>query len=126
MMTDHRNGLNLVNGLRAGTMTKNRENGPGVGMMYSRLERDPRVEMIRSRERGQGVGMTSSQDLARDLGAEMMNNKDLVRDLEVEMMSNRDLARGPGAETILRLIESRSILTLGQTPTQTTRMRTKV
>ena len=51
MMTDHRNGLNLVNDLRAGTMIKNRENGPEVGMMYSRLERDLRAEMIRNRER---------------------------------------------------------------------------
>ena len=86
-MTDHRKDQPLENGLRA-------------GMMYSRLESDPRVEMIRNQERDLRVGTTTSQDLARGQGAGMMNLRNLAKDLGVEMTSlqdsEKDLEAGAG------------------------------
>ena len=111
MMTDRRRGSILVS-------------DPRAGMMYSRLERDPRVETVRNREKDLGAGTMSNYDLERDLGVATTSNLIQERGLEVTMTNPLDLARGQGAETILSLIESRSTLISGETPTQTTRTRT--
>ena len=68
----------------------------------------------------------SNHDLAKDLGVETTSNLNRERDLEVETTNPLDLARGQGAGMILSLIESRSTLISGETPTQTDRMRTIV
>jgi hypothetical protein len=61
-----------------------------VGMMCSRLESDPRAEMIRSPEKDQRAEMTMIRDLVRGLRAEMMSLHSLVNDLGVETTNLRE------------------------------------
>ena len=114
---------------------RHHENGPKVGMMCSRLESDPRAEMIRNPEkdlragtttnrdlvRGQGAGMTSLRNLAKDPEVETMNLLDLERDQGAETTSLPDFASDHAAETHHNLTENRITLIFGQTRSQTMR-----
>ena len=87
MMTDR---LNRVSGLRVMTMTNRRERDLRAGMMCSRQENDPRVEMTRNRERDLRAEMILKQE--RDQGAGMMKLHDLARGQEAGMMKNLNRA----------------------------------
>ena len=127
MMIDHRKDLNFEKDRRAEMMYSLLENGPRVGMMCRRREKDPRVETILNLERDHGAEMTKNHDLAKDLGAEMMSNlpraSECVRDLVVATMNHRDLARGRGAGMILSLIVNLSVMIFGLTQTPMNKMR---
>jgi len=89
MMIAHRRNDNHANGLRVGMNLNQRVIAPRAEMMYSRLETDPRVEMIRSLEKDQRAEMTSHHSLERGLEAGMMNHLNLEKGLGVEMILSR-------------------------------------
>ena len=89
MMTAHRRNDDHANGLRATTSLNQRVIVLRVEMMYSRLEIDPRAEMIRSRENDRRAEMTNHHSLERGLEAGMTSHLNLAKDLVVEMILNR-------------------------------------
>ena len=91
---DHRKDLPHESGLRA-TMTCNRlARGHEAEMMYSRLERDPGVEMIRNH--------------GNDPGAETMINREPENGHEAETTLHLFLERGLGVVTILNRMENQN------------------